>query len=126
MRQSFDEIFNINPRYSTSIAFILGLILIDDLTAPEQNMMGNWLILIGQTILTNASSQNLIESRISGGIMNINSREVKCKYNPPIYDINTIKEIVNKIYPSQNNEEFEILYKAINNLKKEIEALKKE
>ena len=92
MRESYDDIFNTNPRYSTTIGFILGLVLVDSLTAPEQNMLGNWIILIGQTILTNAASQNIIESRISGGIININSKEVKCIYNPIIYDINKIRK----------------------------------
>lgn len=87
MNKSFHDLFNTNPRYSTSISFILGLLLVDSLTAPEQNMLGNWIILMGQTILTNAASQNIIESRISGNIFNINSKEVKCIYNPPVYDI---------------------------------------
>ena len=73
MNKSFHDLFNTNPRYSTSISFILGLLLVDSLTAPEQNMLGNWIILMGQTILTNAASQNIIESRISGNIFNINS-----------------------------------------------------
>ena len=93
MKESFHDIFNTNPRYSTTVGFILGLLLVDDLTAPEQNLLGNWIILIGQTILTNASSQNIIESRISGNIININSKEAKCIYNPPIYNIKKIRKI---------------------------------
>jgi hypothetical protein len=59
MNKAFNDLFNTNPRFSTSISFILGLLLIDNLTAPEQNMLGNWIILLGQTILTNAASQNI-------------------------------------------------------------------
>ena len=77
MNKSFHEIFNTNPRLSTSISFILGLLLVDNLTAPEQNMLGNWIILLGQTILTNAASQNIIEGRIKGGLININSKEAQ-------------------------------------------------
>jgi hypothetical protein len=77
MKECFEELFNINPRYSTSVSFILGLILVDSLNTAEQNMIGNWLILLGQTILTNASAQNVIESRIQGTRYNINSKEVK-------------------------------------------------
>ena len=69
MNKGFHQLFNTNPRYSTTISFILGLLLIDNLTAPEQNMLGNWIILLGQTILTNAAAQNIIESRIIGGIL---------------------------------------------------------
>ena len=123
MKESFEEIFNLNPRYSTTIAFILGLILIDSLTAYEQNVVGNWLILVGQTVLTNASCQNLIEGRSHGGIVNINSKEVKCLYNPIMYDINTIKEIIDKVYPD-NEMDISVLKKAIKNLQDQIDKLK--
>lgn len=125
MRESYDDIFNTNPRYSTTIGFILGLVLVDSLTAPEQNMLGNWIILIGQTILTNAASQNIIESRITGGIININSKEVKCLYNPVIYDIEKIRKIIKELYPSSNSE-VDVLKKAIDELNKKLDELKKE
>lgn len=124
MRESYDDIFNTNPRYSTTIGFILGLVLVDSLTAPEQNMLGNWIILIGQTILTNAASQNIIESRITGGIININSKEVKCLYNPVIYDIEKIRKIIKEVYPSSNSE-VDVLKKAIEELNKKLDQLKK-
>lgn len=125
MKESFHEIFNTNPRYSTSVGFILGLLLVDNLSAPEQNMLGNWIILIGQTILTNAASQNIIESRISGNIININSKESKCIYNPPVYNIEKIKKIIKELYPNSDND-IDILKKTINNLQEEINKLKKE
>lgn len=125
MKRSFDDIFNTNPRYSTTVGFILGLVLVDNLTAPEQNMLGNWIILIGQTILTNAASQNIIESRISGGIININSKEVKCIYNPIIYDMNKIRKIIKDVYPSSNRD-IDVLKKAIDELNKKLDELKKD
>ncbi|MDY6071399.1 MAG: hypothetical protein SPI44_00750 [Bacilli bacterium] len=125
MKKSFDDIFNTNPRYSTTVGFILGLVLVDNLTAPEQNMLGNWIILIGQTILTNAASQNIIESRISGGIININSKEVKCIYNPIIYDINKIRKIIKNVYPSSNRD-IDVLKRAIDELNKKLDELKKD
>ena len=125
MKESYDDIFNTNPRYSTTIGFILGLVLVDSLTAPEQNMLGNWIILIGQTILTNAASQNIIESRINGGIININSKEVKCLYNPVIYDIEKIRKIIREVYPSSNSD-VDVLKKAIEELNKKLDELKKE
>ena len=105
--------------------FILGLVLVDNLTAPEQNMLGNWIILIGQTILTNAASQNIIESRISGGIININSKEVKCIYNPIIYDMNKIRKIIKDVYPSSNRD-IDVLKRAIDELNKKLDELKKD
>ena len=125
MKKSFDDIFNTNPRYSTTVGFILGLVLVDNLTAPEQNMLGNWIILIGQTILTNAASQNIIESRISGGIININSKEVKCIYNPIIYDINKIRKIIKNVYPSSNRD-IDVLKRAIDELNKKLDELKRD
>lgn len=125
MNKSFDDIFNTNPRYSTTVGFILGLVLVDNLTAPEQNMLGNWIILIGQTILTNAASQNIIESRISGGIININSKEVKCIYNPIIYDMNKIRKIIKDVYPSSNRD-IDVLKRAIDELNKKLDELKKD
>lgn len=123
MDKSFHDIFNTNPRYSTSIGFILGLLLVDNLTAPEQNMLGNWIILIGQTILTNAASQNIIESRISGNIFNINSKEVKCMYNPIVYDIDKIRDIINKVYPD-SSDDINKLNDAIKELERKINELK--
>ena len=125
MKKSFDDIFNTNPRYSTTVGFILGLVLVDNLTAPEQNMLGNWIILIGQTILTNAASQNIIESRISGGIININSKEVKCIYNPIIYDINKIRKIIKIVYTSSNSD-IDVLKRAIDELNKKLDELKRD
>ena len=125
MKKSYDDIFNTNPRYSTTIGFILGLVLVDSLSAPEQNMLGNWIILIGQTILTNAASQNIIESRINGGIININSKEVKCMYNPIVYDIEKIRKIIKDVYPSSNSD-IDTLKSAIDELNKKLDELKKE
>jgi len=129
MKQSFDEIFNTNPKIATSIAFILGLILTDDLTAYEQSSLGNWLMLVSQTIITNASFQNLIETRINGQLINTNSKEFKCIYNPIIYNIDKSRDIINKLYNINNqnnisNKELEILQRAINNLQIQINKLK--
>ncbi|MGM9877784.1 MAG: hypothetical protein ACI33S_03950 [Bacilli bacterium] len=125
MNNSFNDLFNLNPRLSTSVAFILGLILVDNLNTSEQNLVGNWIISVGQTILTNATCQNLIESRVQGTKVNINSKEIKCAYNPVMYDINKIKKIINEFYP-KNNAEIDTLYKIINELKDKIEQIKKD
>lgn len=125
MNNVFDDIFNINPKCSTTIAFILGLVLIDHLNTPEQNVLGNWIILIGQTILTNASSQNIIESRINGNTININSKEVRALYDPIFYDINKIKEIIKKVYPDAN-EEIDILMRGLKDLESKIKKISQE
>ena len=124
MNKIIHDLFNINPKYSTSISFILGLVLISDLTTPEQNMLGNWIILLGQTILTNSSNQNLIESRIINKRININSKELKSLYNPIVYDIDTIRDIINKVYPN-NETDLNIITDSLKTLQKEIDKLKK-
>ena len=42
-------------RLYTIAAFILGYVLIDNLTSTEQNALGNWLMLVSQTLCTNGS-----------------------------------------------------------------------
>jgi len=125
MNKSFNDLFNTNPRYSTSISFILGLILIDNLNTSEQNMLGNWIILLGQTILTNASAQNVIESRIQNRIININSKETKSIYDPLIYNIDKIRDIINKVYPN-NSQDINTLSKILNELQEKIDSIKKD
>ena len=124
MNKIYNDLFNLNPRYSTSISFILGLVLINNLDTVEQNMLGNWIILLGQAILTNASAQNVLEARIKGGRININSKEIKSLYNPVIYDLNTIHEIIDKMYPDHEID-LNIITDSINELKKQIDELKK-
>ena len=114
MKKKLNSIFNINPKYSTIIAFILGLILIDDFTAAEQNAIGEWLILIGQTLLTNSGLQVVVENRVNNYNTNINSKELKSIYNPVMYDIEKTKELLKEIYPNNKNS-IDILSKAINN-----------
>jgi len=50
------------PIYSSS-AFILGLLLCDDLTPAEQNSLGSWFMLLGQTLCTNSAQQQLLNNR---------------------------------------------------------------
>ena len=124
MKKSLKDLFNVNPKYSTTLAFILGLILIDDLTYAEQNALGEWLILLGQTILTNSGFQLVIENRITNNNLNINSKKVKSIYNPGFYDINKTKDIVNKLYPTFKND-INDLSKMIDNLQEKVNNIKK-
>ena len=56
---------NINPELFTIIGCIVGLIVEDDYNANELNSIGNWLILVGQVLLTTAAQQQLINARYS-------------------------------------------------------------
>lgn len=45
----------IDRRSLTTIAFLIGLALIDGLNSTEQSAVGNFIMLIGQTLCTNGS-----------------------------------------------------------------------
>ncbi len=46
---------NLEDKSLTTLAFIIGLTLIDNLSSTEQNAVGNWIMLIAQTLCTNGS-----------------------------------------------------------------------
>ncbi len=53
---------NINaPTFSLS-AIAIGYILSEDLDPSEQNTVGNWFMLIGQVLCTNAAQQQVINN----------------------------------------------------------------
>lgn len=119
------DAFNINPLISTLVSTLIGYLLIDDLTANEQNTLGNWLMLAAQVLITNGTSQALIEQRLSGDVININANENKDEYCPPIYDIQTIREILKKTNPNHTKNAIALLQKAINIIQKDINDIKK-
>lgn len=45
---------NISSNTFTLSAIIVGLLLVDDTTASEQNALGNWLMLVAQVLCTDA------------------------------------------------------------------------
>lgn len=73
---------NIDPKIATVSAMLIGLALIDNFSAAEQSAIGNWFITIGQTLFNNSTWQAMIESRISGNTLNINSQKCKATGNP--------------------------------------------
>jgi len=118
---------NINWNLSTLIATVLGFLATDDFTALEQIAIGNWIIQIGQTMITNATYQELIESRILGSEkLNLNSREFKIGgspfINPPNVDINQLYEILRG---QISQEEIINFQKALQKLSDELEKLRK-
>lgn len=48
------RVFDVPPKLWSFSAVIVGYLLIDDLTANEQNALGNWLMLTAQVLCTNA------------------------------------------------------------------------
>lgn len=105
---------NFDPGLFTLSAVAVGAVLVDDFDANEQNSIGNWIIMVGQYILTNAAQQQLIESRIHKNNVNINSSiakrggspftDGKSKSNYDTNDeINMLIDAINKINNELNN-----------------------
>ena len=54
---------NVPPKLFSLSAIVVGYLLIDDMTANEQNALGNWLMLTAQVISTNAFYRQVLEER---------------------------------------------------------------
>ena len=106
---------NINPQVFSFIAVLIGSACVGNYSAAEQNSIGNWLILVGQFILTNAAQQQLIEGRLENSNININSMEHK---QGGSYYTNNSKSNQNQ------RPEVEFLLEAIKNIEKELNELK--
>lgn len=65
---------NIPAKVFSLSAVIVGYLLIDDLTANEQNALGNWLMLTAQVLSTNAFYKQ-VQSERSENTNNSFSRE---------------------------------------------------
>lgn len=91
---------NIPAKAFSFSAVAVGYLLIDDLTANEQNALGNWLMLMAQVLSTNAFYKQVQQER---------GRDSSGQNNP--INWNTEREI-------------EMLKKMVNALNKEIENLK--
>ncbi len=105
---------NIHPTTYNLIAVAVGLVLVGDLNANEQNSLGNWFELLGQYLETNAAQQQLIESRIENSNININSQKNKNGGGPFTTDSNAsnqnqrrevdfLLDAIDKIYEELNN-----------------------
>ncbi len=54
---------NVEPKIFSLSAIAVGYLLIDDLTANEQNALGNWLMLTAQVLCTNAFYKQVMQER---------------------------------------------------------------
>ena len=73
---------NLDPKLYNISSILIGLALIQNFTASEQNAIGNWFMTIGQILENNAAWQQVIEQRITGNTLNINSKKYKDTGNP--------------------------------------------
>ena len=100
---------NIPPKAFSFSAVIVGYLLIDDLTANEQNALGNWLMLVAQVISTNAFYKQVMAER---GLDNSDTTKSRNAMNNQNSQSNS------------NIDEVAILEKMVKVLQKEIEDLK--
>ena len=61
---------NVSAKTFSLSAIIVGYLLIDDLTANEQNALGNWLMLTAQVLCTNAFYKQVQQETASHTISN--------------------------------------------------------
>ena len=54
---------DMDPKIFSLSAVVVGYLLIDDLTANEQNALGNWLMLVAQVLCTNAFYKQVLSER---------------------------------------------------------------
>lgn len=108
---------SIDPHTFSIIAVAVGYACVGDYNANEQNSIGNWLILVGQYILTHAAQHQLIESRIENNNINSNSKKAK-KGGSPYTDNEN-----HKSNQSQRNE-VDFLLDALNKMQQELDSLK--
>ncbi len=66
---------NISPKLFSFSAVVVGYLLIDDLTANEQNALGNWLMLTAQVLCTNAFYKQVQQERSGNNMNNISSEQ---------------------------------------------------
>lgn len=74
---------SVSPRTFTSSAIFVAYLLMNDLTINEQNAIGDWLMLVGQVLQTNASQRQILDDRN--------------KINQEDDSFNTLKEEIDKL-----------------------------
>lgn len=91
---------NINPELFSVIGAIVGFIAEADFDANELNSIGNWIILVGQFMLTTAAQQQLINARFQNNV----GSKIKSDVNNHAYknpEKVNVKDIENIMYVLQ-------------------------
>lgn len=72
-----ESFFSLPPELMTALGTVLGFATLGDLTADQQNSLGNFLILIGQILETNSSQKQLLEDLAAARSMEQLRQEVQ-------------------------------------------------
>ena len=110
---------NTDPHLFSILAVSVGFACVGDYNANEQNSIGNWLILVGQYILTHAAQQQLIETRLENNNLNTNSQKHKNGTGGPFTDNEQGKS------NQTQRDEVDFLLNAIEGIKRELENIKR-
>lgn len=111
---------NIPPKLFSLSAVVVGYILIDDLTANEQNAIGNWLMLAAQVLSTNAFYRAVMQER---GLEPKDSTETG-RNNSATFSNQSSNSNYDDSF-NDNNETIRMLEKMVNAMQKEIDNIKR-
>lgn len=90
---------NIPPKAFTLSACIVGFVLLDDLSAEEQNALGNWLMLVAQVLCTNGFYRQLQDSRKEKRMTNAEIRDMIIKLRDALNEeIENLKKEINWLF----------------------------
>ncbi len=111
---------NVDPHVFTLIAVAVGYACVGDYNANEQNSIGNWIIMVGQYILTHAAQQQLIEARLENNNLNINTKKYKNHTGGPFTDNEQSKS------NQSQRDEVDYLLDVVDKITKELEKIKRD
>ncbi len=86
---------NINAPTFTLSAIAIGYVLISDLGPAEQNTIGNWFLLIGQVLCTNAAQQQVINNNQNAQPNQNNQSTGNTQGIVNDFNIDTVKRSIN-------------------------------
>lgn len=109
---------NTDPHLYAVLAVTVGFACVSDYNANEQNSIGNWLILVGQYILTHAAQQQLIEARLENNNLNTNSQKHKSGQGGPFTDNEQGKS------NQTQRDEVDFLLNAVSKIEQELKNMK--
>lgn len=114
---------NIPPKLFSLSAVVVGYILIDDMTANEQNAVGNWLMLVAQVLSTNAFYRAVMQER---GLEPVDSIETGRNNADTFAGTNgQSADNVNTSRSNDNEETIAMLEKMVKALQMEIDNIKR-
>lgn len=109
--------FLYNPKTYTLTSLVIGYLLIGDLSALEQNALGNWLMTVAQILEGNSAIQQVIEDKLKGNSYNINSQKFKNGGSPYVNNEPLLDYLAN------DQETLQELQDMLNRLKEKLDKL---